>query len=71
MLAKDFLQSQLINSSKFHMKKKISKSFKVFDHDVQITVKFKQQIKVRYRTFSELCWSLNFVHLDLLKYSFK
>lgn len=47
MFAKDFLQSQLINSLKFHMKKKISKSFKVFDHDVQTTVEFKQQIKVR------------------------
>lgn len=47
MLAKDFLQSQLINSSKFHMKEKRSKSFKAFDHDVQITVEFKQQIKVR------------------------
>lgn len=47
MLGKDFLQRQLINSSKFHMKDKASKSFKVFDHHIQITVDFKQQMKVR------------------------
>ena len=29
------------------MKEKVSKRFKVFDRDVQITVKFKQQMKVR------------------------
>lgn len=45
MLAKEFLQSQLINSSKFHMKEKASKSFKVFDNDIHITVDFKQQMK--------------------------
>lgn len=70
MLAKVFLQRQLILFSKIHMKEKASKIFKGFDHDLTITVQFKHQMK-EYMTFSKLCWSLNFVHLDLLKYSFK
>lgn len=47
MVAKYFLKHSWSSLQNFIQKKKHQKVLKFFDHDVQIRVKFKQQINVR------------------------